>query len=421
MKSKTVATSATTPNTALRHFCRSVALASRHSRWLLAVAALTPMSMAWGYSVPQVSPSVDSTTFGIGQLPHGTSHPFTGARPSCGIAFGAAPSCHAVAGTFTGPEFSISLPSDVAVFPEGTTTVTISFSSSGTRQAGNGVVLGDGEAFNTVARFGFNMRAEIGTFPMGMVNAGVRYYQSGSRSVATHDNPVGADASYAHDLHWESPDDVADQARVDFNYCAQAVNGDGDSTGDGPSICGRTSFKVNVAPEVSNQDVAVAMNASAPVDFVLRVSGGVVDVDATTVTVTAVPAKGAVTDHNGDAVAVDAVLSLTVTDSSASVTWQYLPNASASGADSMVWTVTDGQAESRATVSFSINEEAPAPAPAAGGGGGGGGGGCALSLDAAPAAPASGLLLAALLAMLWRRRRAGLGGGRACRVAPPAG
>ena len=315
MKSKTVPTSATTPNTALRHFCRSVALASRQSRWLLAVAALTPMSMAWGYSVPQVSPSVDSTTFGIGQLPHGTSHPFTGARPSCGIAFGAAPGCHTVAGTFTGPEFSISLPGDVAVFPEGTTTVTISFSSSGTRQAGNGVVFGDGEAFNANARFGFNMRAEIGAFPMGMVNAGVRYYQSGSRSVATHDNPVGAaDASYAHDLHWESPDDVADQASVDFNYCAQAVNGDGDSTGDGPSICGRTSFKVNVAPEVSNQDVAVVMNASSPVDFALRVTGGVVDVDATTVTVTAVPAKGVVTDADGTSVMAASTFSLTVVD-----------------------------------------------------------------------------------------------------------
>ena len=143
----------------------------------------------------------------------------------------------------------------------------------------------------------------------------------------------------------------------------QAVNGQGDNAGDGPSICGRTSFKVNVAPEVSNQDVAVVMNASSPVDFALRVTGGVVDVDAATVTVTAVPAKGVVTDADGTSVMAASTFSLTVVASSASVTWKYMPNAHASGTDSMVWTVTDGQAESQATVSFSI-EEPPPPAPA---------------------------------------------------------
>ena len=389
MNATPTVTSAATPSTALRPllFSRSVALASRQSRWLLAVAALAPMSLAWGYSAPTTATGTAATDLGIGQMPHG-------AGASCGTATGDGIGCHE-GGSFDNPDFSVSLPEDASFLPEGRTKLTASFESDG-----------------TPPRFGFHMRADIGAF---VGESSATYYaldEGAADTAAKNNNPAVGDLSYS--LYWEAPADVEDQSEVEFSYCAQAVDGLGTSGGDGPSDCEVQAYKVNVAPRVRNQNVAVAMNASAPVDFVLRVTGGLVDVSAASLTVTAVPSKGAVTDRNGDAVAVDDGFDLTVTDSSASLTWQYLPNANASGADSLAWEVSDSQHESRAIVTFNI------AAPA--GGGDDDDGGCALSLGATPSAPASGLLLAALLAMLWRRRRVGLGGdGRACRVAPPAG
>ena len=65
-------TSAAKPSTAIRpFFSRSVALASRQSRWLLAVAALAPMSLAWGHINPSTATGTTAADLGIGQLPHG--------------------------------------------------------------------------------------------------------------------------------------------------------------------------------------------------------------------------------------------------------------------------------------------------------------------------------------------------------------
>ena len=396
MNTAPTVTSAATPSTAIRPFLfsRSVVLASRQSRWLLAVAALAPMSLAWGYSAPSVSTGTAVTELGIGQMPHG-------AGATCGTAAGDATGCHA-GGSFDNPDFEVILPEDASFLPEGMTKLTASFASDG-----------------NPPRFGFHMRADIGAF---VGESSATYYaldEGAADTAAKNNNPDAGDLSYS--LYWEAPADVEDQSEVEFSYCAQAVNGDSASTNDGPSDCGVQAYKVNVAPQVSNQNVAVAMNASSPVDFVLRVTGGLVDVGVASLTVTAVPAKGAVTDHNGDAVAANDSFTLTVTDSSASVTWQYLPNANASGADSMAWEASDSQHESPATVSFNIAAPAGGGDAAPAGGGDDDDGGCALSLGTTPSVPASGLLLAALLAMLWRRRAKLGGDGRACRVAPPAG
>ena len=60
-------TSAAKPSTAMRSFfSRSAALASRQSRWLLAVAALAPMSLAWGLVNPSTATATGASALGAG-------------------------------------------------------------------------------------------------------------------------------------------------------------------------------------------------------------------------------------------------------------------------------------------------------------------------------------------------------------------
>ena len=339
---------------------------------------------------------------------------------TCGTAAGGNANCHASGGLFTDPELTISLPDDATVLPDGTTTLTVSFESS-----------------PTATIFGFHVRASSGTFAIVTAQestytateadvTSVTYYVAddaeGSGLTVAKNNYPDADDGLSYYLHWASADDIGDQEEVEFTFCAQGVDGNADVAADGPSVCDAQMITANQKPQIADQDETLA-DAESPADFVLEVNGGLAGPSAPVLTVTAVPEAmgGTVTDADGTDVMANTTFSLTVADVS-TLALTFTPAANASGDHAMVWTVSDGIDTAEATVTFTIPAPTPAPAPAPAAGGDDDDGGCALSLDAEPAAPASGLLLAALLAMLWRRRRAGLGDdGRACRVAPPAG
>ena len=418
-------TSAAKPSTAMRSFfSRSAALASRQSRWLLAVAALAPMSLAWGLVNPSTATATGASALelGIGQLPHGAMTADQAA--TCGTAAGGNTNCHASGGLFTGASLTISLPDDATVLPDGTTTLTVTFATTSDPAA-------------TI--FGFHVRASSGTFAIVTAQestytateadvTSVTYYvaddEEGSGLTVAKNNYPAADDGLSYYLHWASPADVEDQQDVSFTFCAQGVDGNADVAADGPSVCDAQMITANQKPQIADQDETLA-DAESPADFVLEVNGGLAGPSAPVLTVTAVPEAmgGTVTDADGTDVMANTTFSLTVADVS-TLALTFTPAANASGDHAMVWTVSDGIDTAEATVTFTIPAPTPAPtpAPAPAAGGDDDDGGCALSLDAEPAAPASGLLLAALLAMLWRRRRAGLGDdGRACRVAPPAG
>ena len=320
---------------------------------------------------------------------------------------------------------TISLPDDATVLPDGTTTLTVSFA---------------GEGSPTI--FGFHVRTSSGTFAIVTAQestyteteadvTSVTYYAAddaeGSGLTVAKNNYPDADDGLSYYLHWASADDVVDQQMIDFTYCAQGVAqtvaGTPDNAGDGPSVCDVQMIAANQKPQIADQAVDLA-DATSEVDFVLEVSGGLAGGDSSAVlTVTDVPAMGGmVTTADGADVMVDSTFALTATDAHASsLALTFMPAANFEGSHAMVWTVSDSIDTAEATVTFAVPAPpAPAPAPAPAGGGGGGGGGCALSLSATPSVPASGLLLAALLAMLWRRRhqaRLGSDGRRAASLA----